>query len=401
MGQERLRLLGRDDDGAPALAGRLRGHGIEDGREEHGRDGEHDGDPDTLHERGPPCAGGRSWRLPSIPSSRPGRIPGMDYRTLGKTGLRVSALGFGCGNVGGLMIRGAPAERERAVARGLELGINYFDTAPSYGDGLSERHLGQALRALRATPYVGTKFRLEPAEWRDAAGAIPRALEGSLERLGMERVDLFQLHNPIGGLIGATPSADQVLNEVVPALERLREQGKLRFYGITALGDTAALHRVVGAGRLDTAQVCYNLLDPSAGDGGAGRVPGPGLRPPARPGRAAPGRRHRDPRARRRSAQRLGDAPPGGGAVGRPDRVRPGLRDRRRARPGARPAGERGPRRQPGRGCAPLPARARGGVHGAPRLLEPRAPRGGRGGGRPRDRCRPRPSRDWSSSGVG
>jgi aryl-alcohol dehydrogenase-like predicted oxidoreductase len=186
----------------------------------------------------------------------------MDYRTLGKTGLRVSALGFGCGNVGGLMIRGAPAERERAVARGLELGINYVDTAPSYGDGLSERHLGQALRALRASPYVGTKFRLEPADWRDAAAAIPRALEGSLQRLGMERVDLFQLHN----LIGATPSADQVLNEVVPALERLREQGKLRFYGITALGDTAALHRVVGAGRLDTAQVCYNLLDPSAGE---------------------------------------------------------------------------------------------------------------------------------------
>jgi aryl-alcohol dehydrogenase-like predicted oxidoreductase len=189
----------------------------------------------------------------------------MDYRTLGKTGLRVSALGFGCGNVGGLMIRGAPAERERAVARALELGINYFDTAPSYGDGLSERHLGQALRALRATPYVGTKFRLEPAEWREAAAAIPRALDESLARLGMERVDLFQLHNPIGGLVGATPGADQVLGEVVPALERLREQGKLRFYGITALGDTAALHRVVGAGRLDTAQVCYNLLDPSAG----------------------------------------------------------------------------------------------------------------------------------------
>jgi aryl-alcohol dehydrogenase-like predicted oxidoreductase len=189
----------------------------------------------------------------------------MDYRMLGKTGLRVSALGFGCGNVGGLMIRGAPAERERAVARALELGINYFDTAPSYGDGLSERHLGQALRALRASPYVGTKFRLEAAEWREAAAAIPKALEESLGRLGMERVDLFQLHNPIGGLVGDTPSAGQVLDEVVPALERLREQGKLRFFGITALGDTAALHRVVGAGRLDTAQVCYNLLDPSAG----------------------------------------------------------------------------------------------------------------------------------------
>jgi L-galactose dehydrogenase/L-glyceraldehyde 3-phosphate reductase len=56
---------------------------------------------------------------------------GMGFRALGRTGLRISALGFGCGNVGGLMVRGAPAERERAVARALELGVNYFDTAPS------------------------------------------------------------------------------------------------------------------------------------------------------------------------------------------------------------------------------------------------------------------------------
>jgi len=69
----------------------------------------------------------------------------MEYRTLGKTGVRVSVQGFGCGNVGGLMVRGTPAGRERAVARAIELGVNYFDTAPSYGDGLSERHLGQAL----------------------------------------------------------------------------------------------------------------------------------------------------------------------------------------------------------------------------------------------------------------
>jgi aryl-alcohol dehydrogenase-like predicted oxidoreductase len=185
----------------------------------------------------------------------------MEYRVLGRTGLRVSELGFGCGNVGGLMIRGAPAERERAVARALELGINYFDTAPSYGDGASERHLGQALRALKATVYVGTKFRVEATEWGDAAGALTRSLEASLQRLGLERVDLFQLHN----VIGATPSAAQVLDAVVPALDRLRQQGKIRFYGITALGETAALHRVIDAGVLDTAQVCYNVLEPSAG----------------------------------------------------------------------------------------------------------------------------------------
>src|SRR5439155_20668284 len=71
----------------------------------------------------------------------------IEDRELGKTGLRVSALGFGCGNVGGLMIRGSVAERERAVARAVELGINYFDTAPAYGDGQSERNLGAALKA--------------------------------------------------------------------------------------------------------------------------------------------------------------------------------------------------------------------------------------------------------------
>ncbi len=190
----------------------------------------------------------------------------MEYRTLGRTGLRVSALGFGCGNVGGLLIRGTPRERERAVARAIELGINYFDTAPSYGDGVSERHLGEALRALKAQVHVGTKFRVEPADIKDARRAIARSLEASLGRLGMERVDLLQLHNPIGaGRDGEPVAAAEVLDAVVPALEALRRGGKIRFFGITARGDTRALHEVVGAGALDTAQVFYNLLNPSAG----------------------------------------------------------------------------------------------------------------------------------------
>lgn len=190
----------------------------------------------------------------------------MEYRTLGKTGLRVSALGFGCGNVGGLMVRGASADRERAVARAIELGINYFDTAPTYGDGVSEQHLGQALRAVKGDVLVGTKVRLAPAELREAPAAIARSLEASLRRLGMERVDLFQLHNLIGARdADDTVGADRVLDAVVPALEALRQAGKTRFYGITGLGETAALHRVIGAGVLATAQVCYNLLNPSAG----------------------------------------------------------------------------------------------------------------------------------------
>ncbi len=189
----------------------------------------------------------------------------MEYRTLGRTGLRVSELGFGCGNVGGLLIRGAPADRERAVARALELGINYFDTAPLYGDGQSEQNLGQVIHALRAPVYVGTKVRLGPGDPAEIPDAIARSLEGSLRRLGMERVDLLQLHTPITVERQArTVSARDLLEAIVPALVRLIEQGKMRFYGITALGDTAALCEVVDAGVLDTAQVCYNLLNPSA-----------------------------------------------------------------------------------------------------------------------------------------
>ena len=189
----------------------------------------------------------------------------MEYRTLGRTGLKVSALGFGCGDVGGLIVRGTPAERERAVARALELGINYFDTASSYGKGLSEQHLGQTLRALRADVHVGTKVRVAPEDIGDIAGAIGRSLDASLGRLGMERVDLLQLHNMIRPTRdGSALTPADVIDQVMPAIQRLRQQGKVRFVGMTANGDTAALHRTVDSGAVDTAQVFLNLLDPSA-----------------------------------------------------------------------------------------------------------------------------------------
>jgi aryl-alcohol dehydrogenase-like predicted oxidoreductase len=154
------------------------------------------------------------------------------------------------------------------VARGIELGINYFDTAPSYGNGVSERHLGQALSALKANVYVGTKFRLTAPDTRDLRSAIVQSLDASLQRLGLERVDLLQLHNHIGSQRSGEAdmlSVEDVLQVVVPTLQSLQQQGKIRFYGITALGETAVLHQVIDAGVLDTAQVCYNLLNPSAG----------------------------------------------------------------------------------------------------------------------------------------
>src|SRR5439155_20709638 len=121
--------------------------------------------------------------------------------------------------VGGLMIRGTPAEQERAVARALALGVNYFDTAPLYGDGQSEQNLGRALKALGAEVVVGTKCRLNPTGRCGIAGALARSLEASLKRLQRESVDLLQLHNAIGGASDAEAIPERaVLEEVLPAL---------------------------------------------------------------------------------------------------------------------------------------------------------------------------------------
>src|SRR5947207_1663536 len=189
----------------------------------------------------------------------------MDYRTLGRTGLRVGVLGFGCGNVGGLIIRGTPAERERAVARALELGINYFDTAPLYGDGESERNLGQVIRTLKPRLYVGTKFRVPEVPAAELPAVVTRSLEESLARLGVPRVDLLQCHNLVTReRNGRSVSVKDMRDAIAPALIRLVEQGKIGFYGMTALGETAALHEVLDAGLVQTAQVCFNLLNPSA-----------------------------------------------------------------------------------------------------------------------------------------
>jgi aryl-alcohol dehydrogenase-like predicted oxidoreductase len=192
----------------------------------------------------------------------------MQLRVFGRTGMQVSVLGFGCGAVGGFMVRGDPAEQERVVARAITAGVNYFDTAVQYGDGESEKNLGRVLQRLKpANAIVGTKVRLPPGDFGRIAEAVATSLEGSLARLGLERVDIFHLHNPIteaGG--GSALSVKQVLDDVVPAFERLRAQGKIRFLGLTGVGDTAALRQVIEARAFDSAQIVYNMLNPSAAE---------------------------------------------------------------------------------------------------------------------------------------
>lgn len=191
----------------------------------------------------------------------------VETRPFGPDGTPVSLLGFGCGAVGGLMVRGTAADQERAVARAIEVGINYFDTAVQYGNGASELHLGGILRRLGAEhALVGTKVLLHSAQFGRIAAAVTASLDESLHRLQRDHVDIFHLHNPItsaGG--GESLSVRQVLEEVAPAFQSLRGAGKLRVLGLTAIGETAALRQVIDTGVFGSAQVTYNMLNPSAG----------------------------------------------------------------------------------------------------------------------------------------
>jgi len=197
-----------------------------------------------------------------------GTMASVETRLLGRTGLAVSALGFGCGSQGGLFVRGAPAEQVRTAARAIEAGVSYFDTAPSYGDGRSEENLGRTLRELGAAVRVGTKVRVAPGELGEAPAAVRRSLEASLGRLRRESVDLLQLHSRVTleqGTRGGSLTPEDVLGPVLEGMRAVQAAGLARFIGLTALGDTEALRRVLAPGVFDTIQVYFNALNPSAG----------------------------------------------------------------------------------------------------------------------------------------
>jgi hypothetical protein len=167
----------------------------------------------------------------------------MNYRDLGKTGLKISEVGFGCGNIGGLMVRGTFEEQVAAVTRAVELGINYFDTAPDYGGGMSEANLGKVLTHLKPDVRVGTKVRVSPEDLPGLDRFVTASVETSLTRLGREHVDLLQLHTPIMAAgQGLTPEDILGTGGVADVFEELRARGLARFLGITGLGDTTALN---------------------------------------------------------------------------------------------------------------------------------------------------------------
>lgn len=166
---------------------------------------------------------------------------------------------FGAGYVGGIIVLADDDTRRRVLRRALDAGINWIDTAPLYGQGRSEEALGWLLAEIPDKPYLSTKVRLD--KLADIPGEIERSLYQSLRRLKRDSVDLLQFHNAIDAA-----NIEHVLKKggVADGLERMREQGLTRLVGLTALGEAPSIVRALDSGRFDSAQVYYNLLNPSA-----------------------------------------------------------------------------------------------------------------------------------------
>lgn len=197
----------------------------------------------------------------------------MNRRVLGRTGVEVSVVAFGAGPVSGLMTGDDIALQRATVARAIERGVNWFDTAAGYGDGRSEANLGRVLAELGADVHVATKVRVPLDQLDDPEQAILRSVRDSLARLRLPRVTLLQLHNGITTTRGAeanavTPADVLRPGGVLAALERARADGLARFIGLTGTGHPAALREVIRSGAFDTVQSPYNLLNPSAGAAG-------------------------------------------------------------------------------------------------------------------------------------
>jgi aryl-alcohol dehydrogenase-like predicted oxidoreductase len=195
----------------------------------------------------------------------------MQYRTIGKTGVKVSEIGFGCGNNAVLMVKAPYEDQVKAVRHALERGITFFDTAFAYGLGKSEENLGRILNELGASPVISTKIRLEADAVGDVKAATIRAVEAGLARLKRDHVDFVQLHTRVTLERGMDKRFSLVPKDVlgpsgvIEGFKTMRDRGKAGHFGFSGLGDPKALHELVESGEFHGFQCYYNLLNPSAG----------------------------------------------------------------------------------------------------------------------------------------
>ena len=191
----------------------------------------------------------------------------MKTRKLGKTGINVSELVLGGGYVGGILLQSDEEEKLRAVQHAMDSGINLIDTAPSYGNGESEKSVGNLLPHVSPKPYLATKVQIDPLIREDLAGQVEKSINASLTRLKTSSVDLVQLHNPLSKEDDIKHlGIDHLLGEngVINALQKAKDSGLTKYIGMTALGNPASCQIAIKTAAFDTAQVYYNMLNPSA-----------------------------------------------------------------------------------------------------------------------------------------
>jgi aryl-alcohol dehydrogenase-like predicted oxidoreductase len=194
----------------------------------------------------------------------------MNLRLLGKTGVQVSEIGYGAWGIGQTMWIGAQDEESlRALERAIDLGLNFIDTALAYGDGHSEKLVGQTVRARSETVYVATKIPPRnmrwPASGDDRAEAafpgehIRRCTETSLRHLGLDTIDVQQFH------VWHDNWLDQ--GDWLEKIQALKQEGKIRFFGVSINDhEPETALELVRSGAVDTVQVIYNVFDQSPED---------------------------------------------------------------------------------------------------------------------------------------
>jgi len=187
----------------------------------------------------------------------------MEFSTLGRTGLKVSVAGLGCGGPSRLGLGEKKSQKEcvALVRRALELGVNFLDTAEVYG---TEEIVGKAVSTFpRDRIVLSTKKTFPLGRFRDPARELRKSLEQSLRRLGTDYIDIYHLH-------GVEPEQYASASELLPPLVKLREEGKIRFLGVTEAFVEDPAHRMLQQaledGDWDVVMVGFNLLNQSARD---------------------------------------------------------------------------------------------------------------------------------------
>ncbi len=175
----------------------------------------------------------------------------MEYATLGKSDLQVSKIGFGC-----MSLRGSEKEIQTLIAQALEFGINYYDTADFYEDGQNEIKLGQLLKPNRNKVILASKVgnKRQPdgsTTWNASKTYILQAAEESLKRLQTDHIDLYQLH---GGMM------EDNIDETIEAFELLKQQGKIRYYGISSIRPNV-IREYAAKSNITSVMMQYSLLD--------------------------------------------------------------------------------------------------------------------------------------------